>query len=107
MNDAQSHPPAAEIERQLLSALCASDLDRQMRAEIIERLRAHTFADPDYEVIFRALAKMPPAPIARIHETLGARLTLLGFPDIDVTPILGLEPPSAKKIPVLLTQLGR
>jgi hypothetical protein len=106
MNDAQSHPPAAEIERQLLAALCAPDLDRQMRAELLERLRAHTFADPDHEVIFLALAKMPPAPIAHIRETLGARLTLLGFPDIDVHSIFELEPPSAEKIPVLLTQLG-
>jgi hypothetical protein len=106
MNDAQSHPPAAEIERQLLAALCASALDPQTRSEILDRLRTHTFANPDHEVIFQALAKMPPAPIARIRETLGARLTLLGFPDIDVTPILELEPPSAEKIPVLLTQLG-
>ena len=107
MDEAQRYPPAAEVERQLLAPLCVSDLDRQTRAEILECLRTHPFSEPDHEVIFQALAKMPRASARQIRETLSARLTRLGFPDIDVDPIFELEPPSAKTIKALLRQLGR
>jgi hypothetical protein len=106
MEEAERHLPAAEIEGLLLAALCASSLDHQRRAEIIERLAAHTFAIPDHEAIFRALAKIPRAPAEHIRETLSARLTRLGFPDIDVQPILELAPPAAEKIRALLLQLS-
>jgi hypothetical protein len=99
--------PNAEIERRLLSALCATALDPEMRALILERLSAHTFANPDHEIIFQALAKIPLAPAGHIRETLSARLTRLGFPDIDVEPILGFSPPSPDTITALLQQLDR
>ena len=99
--------PNAEIERRLLSALCATALDSEMRALILERLSAHTFANRDHEIIFQALAKIPLAPAEHIRETLSARLTRLGFPDIDVEPILGVSPPSSDTITALLQQLDR
>jgi hypothetical protein len=99
--------PNAEIERRLLSALCAPALDREMRALILERLRTHTFADHDHEIIFQALAKMPPATAEHIRETLSARLTRLGFPDIDVEPIFEFSPPTPSTITALLQQLDR
>jgi len=107
MDETQRHPPALEIERQLLAALCSPALDQPTRAGIIAALRAYAFATPDHDVIFQALTKMPPAAIEHIRETLAARLTRLGFPDIDVNPIFELEPPSAEKINLLLRQLGR
>lgn len=99
--------PNAEIERRLLSALCVATLGRKTRALILERLSAHTFANRDHEIIFQALAKIPLAPAEHIRETLSARLTRLGFPDIDVEPILGVSPPSADTIAALLQQLDR
>jgi hypothetical protein len=99
--------PNAEIERRLLSALCATALDREMRAQILERLGAHTFANRDNEIIFQALAKIPLATAEHIRETLSARLTRLGFPDIDVESILGFSPPSPDTITALLQQLDR
>lgn len=99
--------PSSEIERRLLTALCASALDRQTRAQIIERLSAHTFANRDHEIIFQALAKMPPATAEHIRETLSARLTRLGFPDIDVEPIFEFSPPPLNAITALLQQLDR
>ena len=107
MDQAKRHLPAAEIERLLLAALCASALGRQKRAEILERLAAHEFASSDHEVIFRALANMPGASAERIRETLRARLTRMGFPDIDVEPIWELPPPSAERISALLRELSR
>jgi hypothetical protein len=107
MDEAQRHLKAAEIERRLLAALCAPALDHQTRAEILERLAAHTFANPDHEVIFRALVKIPRATAEHIRETLRARLTRLGFPDLDVESIFELEPPSAEQIRTLLQQFSR
>ena len=101
----EPHLPTVEIERRLLAALCAPPLDDQTRAQILEHLSAYTFANPDHEVIFRALVKMPPASSAQIRETLSARVTRLGFPDIDVEQILELAPPSSEEIIGLLRQL--
>jgi hypothetical protein len=106
MQDAE-HLPSAEIERRLLAALCASALDHQTRARILERLSAHTFANRDHEIIFQALAKMPPATAEHIRETLSARLTRLGFPDIDVEPIFEFSPPPPDAITALLQQIDR
>lgn len=105
MDEAQRYLPPVELERRLLAALCADALDRRTRAEVLEHLGAHAFVNPDHEVIFRALSRIPRANLAHIRETLGARLTRLGFPDIDVDPIFELDPPSAKEIGALLRQL--
>ena len=99
--------PNAEIERRLLSALCATALAPEMRALILERLSAHTFANRDHEIICQALAKIPLAPAEHIRETLSARLTRLGFPDIDVEPILEFSPPPPDTIAALLQHLDR
>ena len=96
-----------EVEQQLLAALCAPALDDQTRDAILHGLAKHKFASPDHQMIFRALVNMPPASAEHIRETLGSRLTRLGFPDIDVEPIFQAEPPSAEKITALLRQLNR
>lgn len=106
MDQGDRNSSAGEIERRLLAALCAPGLDGKARAQLLERLATHKFANADHEVIFRALLKTPPAAHRHIRETLGARLTRLGFPDIDVEPIFQLEPPSAEQIGDLLRQLG-
>ena len=98
---------ANEIERRLLAALCSGGLTDETRRQILERLAAHKFGNSDHQVIFEALMKMPRAPAAHIRETLSARLTRLGFPDIDVQPLFALEPPSAEQIAALLGILGQ
>ena len=106
MQDAQRHTNAVEIERRLLAALCSPALDPRTRAEILERLAVHDFANPDHEIIFQALAKMPRGSGKYIRETLGARLTRLGFPDIDVEPLFEFERPSAAQISEFLRRLS-
>jgi hypothetical protein len=106
MQDAQLHSNAVEIERRLLAALCSPALDPKTRVQILERLAAHKFANPDHEIIFQALAKMPRGSGEHIRETLGARLTRLGFPDIDLEPIFEFERPSAAQISEFLRRLS-
>jgi hypothetical protein len=105
MDQAGRNASACEIERRLLAALCAPGLDEETRAQLFERLATHKFAGADHETIFRALLKMRAAPAWHIRETLGACLTRLGFPDIDVDPIFTLEPPSAEQIAAFLDRL--
>jgi DNA-binding transcriptional ArsR family regulator len=106
MDETQRFLSIAEIERWLLAALCSPALDHQKRAEILDRLASHKFAEPEHETIFRALVKMPRATSEHIRETLAARLTRLGFPDVDVEPIFDLAPPSPEQIRALLQQLS-
>jgi len=105
MDQAGRSSSASEIERQLLAALCSPGLDDETRTQLFERLASHKFAAADHETIFRALLKMRGAPPRHIRENLGAGLTRLGFPDIDVEPIFQLEPPSAQQIAALLDGL--
>jgi hypothetical protein len=105
MPEAQRRLPTAEIEQKLLAALCSTGVGREIRAEIFERLAAHIFASSDHEIIFKALLKMPRAPREHLRETLSARITRLGFPDIDVEPLFELPPPPAEQISSLLQQL--
>lgn len=97
--------PSAEIERRLLAALCAATVGHDTRAQILDRLSTHIFANRDHEIIFQAIAAIPHAAGEHIRETLSARLTRLGFPDIDVEPIFEFSPPSPDSIPALLQQL--
>ena len=106
MDEAEHHLPAAQVEQLLLAALCAPALSCQTRTEIVERLAVHKFVYPEYEVIFRALAKMRHATAEHIRETLGAQLTRMGFPDIDVELIFELAGPAAAKVKTLLQQLN-
>lgn len=102
-----SDPPfAGDIERRLLAALCSPAVDAKTRADLLERLAKHKFATPDHETIFGALRQMPVASAERIRETLGARVTRLGFPDIDVERILEADAPTAGEIQALLRELG-
>lgn len=107
MDEGERQQATAGIELQLLAALCSSTIHLQMRAEILERLARHTFARVDHEMIFRALEKMPQAKPEHIRETLGARVTRLGFPDIDVHQLFELAPRSIEEIRMLLQQLER
>jgi len=105
MDQADLNLSAADIERQLLASLCSPSPDEKARAGIFARLASHKFVSADHETIFQALLKMRGAPAAHIRETLGARLTRLGFPDIDVGPIFEIEPPSPDRIAALLDRL--
>ena len=96
-----------EVEQRLLAALCSPALDDHTRDAILHGLANHKFGSSDHQMIFRALVNMPRASAEHIRETLGARLTRLGFPDIDVEPIFQAESPSAEKITALLRQLNR
>jgi hypothetical protein len=79
-----SHELQVEIERKLLAALCQSTVNPDTRATILRRLKTHRFAEPDYEVIYRALVATPSAGRAETMQALTQAVTRMGFPDMDL-----------------------
>ena len=94
-----------EAERKLLTVLCQATADADMRATILGRLKDHRFAEPDYEVIYRAMAAMPAVDSADIRETLARAVTRMGFPDVDFDPLFALAPPTPTEVAVFLGRL--
>ena len=95
----------SDAERKLLTALCQATLDPHTRAKVVQSLKTHTFVEPDYEVIYRALAAMPAGESAEIRATLGPAVTRLGFPDVDLDPLFSTPPPTPAEVAVLLERL--
>lgn len=70
-------------------------------------LAEHRFADPQHELLFAALSTLRQANPQTIHEQLRARLTNLGFPDVDVTGYLEAPAPGALEVQEALRRLAR
>ena len=92
-------------ERRLLAAVCQNTLDAGARFAVMQRLAECALADPEHEVIFRALTKMPAGDSERTRIDLGVRVTRLGFPDFDLDPFFSITPAGASEIPALFTVL--
>ena len=92
-------------ERRLLAALCQNALDPAARIEVLRRLAGCVFADPEHEVIFRALANVPVSDPERARAALGIRITRLGFPDFDLDPFFNITPPDVSEFAALFALL--
>lgn len=85
-------------ERRLLAALCQGSIAADARGEVVRRLSKHAFGDPEHELIFRALAKIPSGDAEFVRAALGLRLTRAGFPDFDLEPFFDAAPPDAAEL---------
>jgi len=92
-------------ERLLLAALCQHTLDDATCRELVARLAFHNFSIPDHEILFRALSPLVQAAPQQIKDAVKTRVTLFGFPDLDVEPFFVAAPPSAGEVRELLKQL--
>jgi hypothetical protein len=72
-----------ENERALVASLCQSPCDDAVRVELLQLLPAHRWQSSDCRAIYEAVANWPAAP-AEIRRELPARLTRVGFPDIEI-----------------------
>ena len=115
MNDSGNSRRAARIaaERQLLAALCQGSLDARTRETALRRLARHHFAEPEHEVIFQAIEKLPtekPPNAGRdatkdTREKLIAALMRRGFPDLDIEPFFSMAAPSGNEVSKLLEEI--
>jgi len=72
---------AAEL--QALRALCDEAISTESRQVLLESLRAHSFVEPEHQVVFESIRAL--APRGRILlEQLRVHLNNRGFPDTDV-----------------------
>ena len=94
-----------EAERKLLAALCQGALDARTRGTILQRLKHYVFAEPDHEVLYRALATMPAVDPADARQALTQAVTRLGFPDVDLDSLFTLSPPKPAEVAALLELL--
>jgi hypothetical protein len=91
-----------EAERLLLGALCQQTLDATAREDVLRHFATRKFAHAEHQVIFWALARLPAREPAVIREILATRLTVMGFPDLDVSAFFDAPPLEDRKIPALL-----
>jgi hypothetical protein len=92
-------------ERRLLAAVCQNTLDAAARFDVMQRLAECALADPEHEVIFRALTRMPAGDPERTRIDLGVRMTRMGFPDFDLDPFFNIAPADATELPALFALL--
>ena len=71
-----------EMERALLAALCQSNPADANRAELLKSLRSYQWKSGDCRAIYQAIA-IRPNELNDIRRDLAARLTRIGFPDVD------------------------
>jgi hypothetical protein len=91
-----------EAERLLLTALCQQALDASAREEVLRHFAARKFAHPEHQIVFWALSQLPAREPSIIREVLATRLTVMGFPDLDVSAFFDGPPLPDRKIPALL-----
>jgi replicative DNA helicase len=94
-----------DAERKLLAALCQSALAADTRAIILRRLRDHSFAEPDHEVVYRALVAMPAAGAPEALQGLTQAVTRMGFPDLDLSDLFKKYSPPPDELVLLLARL--
>lgn len=75
-----------KIERRVLGALCMGPLSLDDRSEALRNLANYNWILPDHRVIYEALRRSRQRNPAELREHIGAEITRLGFPDIDVEP---------------------
>jgi replicative DNA helicase len=94
-----------EAERKLLAALCQAEVDAETRAAIVKRLKQYSFAEPDHEVIFRALTGMGVTDWGDARHTLTEAVTRLGFPDMELAWLFSERAPTKNEVAALLERL--
>jgi hypothetical protein len=94
-----------DAERKLLAALCQSALAPEMRATVLRRLSKHRFAEPDSEIVYRALAAMPAASHVDALQALTQAVTRMGFPDLDLGDLFKEYLPTTDELTSLLARL--
>ncbi len=93
------------IERKLLRVLCDYSIPSELRDAIIGKLKTHKFAEPDHEIIFRALTTSKPRTL-NSEAALLQSVTRLGFPDIDLSDFFAENQPSEIEIAEILDALN-
>lgn len=95
-----------ELERQILSALCAPAAMPPEREAAMSQLALHTWRAPEHRVVYEALTRMRSRDAAALRAELPSMATRMGFPDVDWNEYFGRnEIANADDIEPLLRRL--
>lgn len=75
--------PHLELEKLVIAALCAGVSDGLVRDSLLPMFRDYSWQFPMHQVIFSALDSIPSSDPAILRQMLPAKLTRLGFPDVE------------------------
>jgi len=96
-----------DLERLVLTALCASVGLGGRRELILSALSRHQWRAPEHRVVYEALTRMPSADPGAICAELPAMATRMGFPDVDWDAyFLPGADPAATEIEELIKRLA-
>ena len=72
-----------DLEKLTLRVLCLGAPQGPVKQAVIPLLRNYPWQSQLHQVIFKALAAIPSDDPAILHELLPAKLTRMGFPDVE------------------------
>lgn len=73
------------IESKVLAALLQGFADGPLDDSLKQSLASYHWREPNHQAIFSALARCPSSDPSMIAAEIPARLTRLGFPDVDLS----------------------
>lgn len=76
-----------DAELSVLQAMCQGTPERRVWADGIRLLAGYAFRDPLHQIVFEALRELATDDPAAIRGLLAQRVTVKGFPDVDLAPL--------------------
>jgi hypothetical protein len=93
------------LEKLALRLLCAGTSQGAVRANLIPLLRGYTWQSTLHRVIFDAIASIPSDRPEVLRQLLPAKLTRMGFPDVDWEELFGPVSMAREEALVLARQM--
>lgn len=94
----------AHLERDTLRLLCSELIEPETRVRLTSMLRTDMFADDLNRMVFEEIVRAGAVAARRMKEWLPGRVTLRGFPDFELSELLG-QPGAAEDIDKLFESL--
>ena len=79
----------AQLERDTLRLLCSELIEPETRVRLTGMLQPELFADALHRTVFEEIERAGTVSTKRMKEWLPGRVTLRGFPDFELSEVLG------------------
>jgi len=79
----------AQLERDTLRLLCSELIEPQTRVRLCGMLQAEMFTQDLNRIVYEEIVRAGLVTTRRLKEWLPGRVTLRGFPDFELTELLG------------------
>ena len=86
---ASYRPSRAHLERDTLRLLCSELIEPQTRVRLSGMLQPEMFGDELNRLVYEEIARVGAVSTKRMKEWLPGRVTLRGFPDFELSDVIG------------------